>query len=105
MFSRQYWSAQYFDPVWFAPGDESHLLPEERYRPPVVPSVSGADGAVRSSSKKTAAKSKNKGKAPPKPILQLLQPLQEDRLNAIIREEDEELLSVVSLLVSTGTIT
>jgi hypothetical protein len=29
VFSHQYFSAQYFQPVWFAPGDESHLLPEE----------------------------------------------------------------------------
>lgn len=30
MFNHQYVSAQYFPPVWFAPGDEYHLLPEER---------------------------------------------------------------------------
>lgn len=29
MFNHQYFSAQYFPPVWFAPGDESHLLPHE----------------------------------------------------------------------------
>lgn len=30
MFNHQYFSAQYFPPVWFAPGDDSHLLEEER---------------------------------------------------------------------------
>jgi hypothetical protein len=29
VFNHQYFSAQYFPPVWFAPGDESHLLPHE----------------------------------------------------------------------------
>lgn len=33
MFNQQYWSAQYFDPVWFAPADESHLTSDEVYRP------------------------------------------------------------------------
>jgi len=30
VFNHQYFSAQYFPPVWFAPGDDSHLLEEER---------------------------------------------------------------------------
>ncbi len=30
MFNHQYFSAQYFPPVWFAPGDDSHLTDEER---------------------------------------------------------------------------
>lgn len=29
MFDHTYLSSQYFPAVWFAPGDESHLLPEE----------------------------------------------------------------------------
>lgn len=29
MFNHQYFSAQYFPPVWFAPADESHLTPGE----------------------------------------------------------------------------
>ncbi len=41
MFSHPYWSAQYFPPVWFAPGDESAAPPEE-IRPEVLATGLGA---------------------------------------------------------------
>jgi hypothetical protein len=58
---------------------------------PIPPSISGDDRVRRTP---------QKAKQTP----QLLPPLQVDNIKAIIEEEDEELLTIVSLLVSSGII-
>lgn len=80
MFNQQYWSAQYFDPVWFAPGDESEI-PEEDLQP----AYRGGGGRLTTRFTRHA--------------------VEYDRfkrqleLDKVIEAEDEEIVTVLTLMV------